>query len=916
MWDALRACVGRMRVDGFGEWLYLSPASATVVGFVLPTLQAEPALWRSRIYPDDWTSGVEPALPTLRSGQPVTLTYRFRHGNGTWRWLRQTFVPVEPGVDAVVTQDLGEVQAFPQGLTGIGSWAHTIVEAAAEGLLVIDAGSTVVYANPAAQELWQADLTGKVWGMPLASAEVELVLPGRIRYADMRVSPIVWGDRPANLITLRDITDRRRVERDLQARVQREQASLQVTQAIRSSFNLKEIFDTATAEIGRLLGVDIVHVTQYLPQAQRWQHVSEYRATAHLPSFLDAVIPNPNNPIAAELVQGHTVNIADMATVTDPLHAHLGPLGGAWLVVPLEVEGRIWGGLSCRYYGQAHAWQLDEVDLVNRLADQLAIAIQQAELYGRVQRELAHSRAIAQTLQDQEALFRGIVENAGEIIFVLTAEGKFAYVSPSWQAVVGHPSQMVIGRHFAEFVHPDDLSMCTNAFAQLQQQEQTSLKVGPYRVQQQDGSYRWHESRVSSVLDDRGHLVRAVGVARDVEDQQRYAQTLQAAKEAAEASSRAKSNFLAVMSHELRTPMNAVLGFAQLLLATPLTAEQQEYVTAIVDGGKLLVEVISDVLDLSRAEANRLELAAEPFHLGNAVADVVRLLQPRAIAKNLRLSHWIDPHLPPQAIGDITRFQQILMNLLGNALKFTETGEVTVRVEGDRLRDDLWEFRIAVRDTGIGIARDRQAELFEPFYQGDSSITRRFGGSGLGLAICRRLCEKMQGSITVESEEGKGSTFQVRLQLPVGVPTTPVHPPQIPTWQAQASSLRILVAEDNLTNQRLISLVLKRLGHTAHLVSDGAEAVLAWQQQPYDLILMDVRMPNVDGLTATRQIRCQQQRQPWIVGLSGDALTETREAALAAGMDDYLIKPLDIRKLEAVLQRVAIGEAPHCTQQR
>ncbi|HAN44933.1 MAG TPA: hypothetical protein DCQ32_00045 [Cyanobacteria bacterium UBA8156] len=590
IWDAIRACVGRMRVDGqgFGEWLDLSPVCTTVVGFESRSLQAEPSLWRSRIHLDDWQNRVEPTLPALRSGQSVTLTYRFRHGNGTWRWLQQTFVPTGSGVYAVVTQDVGEVRPGAQ-------WAQAIVEAAADGLLVIDAGGTVVYANPAAQELWQESLTGKIWGMPLASAEVELVLPGRIRPADMRVSPIVWGDRPANLITLQDITDRHRIEQDLQARVQREQASLQVTQAIRSSLNLTQIFDTATAEIGRLLGVDIVHVTQYLPQAQRWQHVSEYRAATHLPSFLDAVIPNPNNPIAAQLIQGRTVNIADMAAVTDPSHAHLVPLGGSWLVVPLEVEGRIWGGLSCRYYGQAHAWQLDEVDLVNRLADQLAIAIQQAELYEQVQRELAHSRAIAQTLQEQEALFRGIVENAGEIIFMLNAEGQFSYVSPSWQKVVGNSPASVIGRHFAEFIHPDDLGICTAAFAQLRQQEQTGLKVGPYRVQQGDGSYRWHESSVSSVLDDRGHLVRAVGVARDIEDQQRYAQALQTAKEAAEATSRAKSNFLAVMSHELRTPMNAVLGFAQLLLATPLTPEQQEYVQAIVDGGKLLVEVISDV---------------------------------------------------------------------------------------------------------------------------------------------------------------------------------------------------------------------------------------------------------------------------------------------------------------------------------
>ncbi len=913
VWEAARVCVGQMRLgeQEFGEWLYLSPACTAVVGLAPEVWQTEPSLWRSHIHPEDWEAVVVPALPELRAGQAVTLAYRFQHGNGIWRWLQQTFSPVGVGVYAVVTQDIGEVQDLRHRLSCAEQQAQAMVEAVADGLLVIDAEGTVVYANPAAQEWWQEDLQGKPWGMPLTSGALERMGSGCIRYADVQVSPMVWGDRPAHLITLRDITDRRRIEQDLQARIQQEQASLQVTQAIRRSLNLQEIFDTATAEIGRLLGVDMVHVTRYLPAEDGWQHVSEYRANADLPSFLEAAIPNAANPIAAQLLQGHTVQIADTTAVTDPIHAPLAALGGAWLVVPLTVDGRLWGGLSCRCCRRPHVWQRTEVDLVHRLADPLAIAIQQAELYERVQRELAHSRAIAQSLQEKETLFRGIVENAGEVIFVLNREGRFTYVSPSWQTVVGHPPVAVLDRHFAEFVHPEDLEICTTAFTQLQQHEQTRLKVGPYRVQQHDGSYRWHESSVSSVLDAHGHLVQAIGVARDVEEQQQYAQALQAAKEAAEAASRAKSNFLAVMSHELRTPMNAVLGFAQLLQTTPLSPEQQEYVTAIVEGGNLLVEVIRDILDLSRAEADRLELVAEPFSLRNAVADVVRLLQPKAIDKNLQLSLEMAPHLPSQVLGDAARFQQILMNLLGNALKFTETGQVTVQVTGDRREDGRWEVQIAVQDTGIGIDRDRQAGLFEPFYQGDSSIVRRFGGSGLGLAICKRLCEKMQGSIAVESVLGQGSTFRVRLPLPEAPAATAGRSAKDLAWEPAAAPLRILVAEDNRTNQRLISLVLKRLGHTADLAEDGREVVLAWQRQPYDLILMDVRMPNVDGLTATRQIRNQPDRpQPWIVGFSGDALTETQEEAIAAGMDDYLIKPLDIGKLAMVLQQVAKGRAP------
>ncbi|NJK61066.1 MAG: PAS domain S-box protein [Oscillatoriales cyanobacterium SM2_1_8] len=850
----------------------------------------------------------------LQQGMPHTLTYRFQHRDGTWRWLQQTFSPLAEATHGVVVQGVDEVQSLRERLTLADRQAQILVEAAADSLVAIDEEGRVLYANPAAHALWQEDLTGKLWGVPLSSTEIELVLPGRIRYADMRVAPIVWHHRPAKLITLRDITDRRHVEERLQARIQREQASLQVTQAIRSSLNLPQIFATATQEIGRLLGVDIVHVTQYLPEQERWQHVAEYRGAPQLPSFLDAVIPAAGNPISAQLVQGRNVNIADMATVTDPLHAHLIPLGGAWLVVPLEVEGKLWGGLSCRYYGQAHAWQIDEVDLVKRLADQLAIAIHQAELYDRVQRELANTKAMGRTLREQESLFRGIVENASEIVFMLNPKGEFSYVSPSWRTLLGHDPRDVLGRHFDQFVHPDDLSICTDAFAQLQRQEHTGLKVGPYRVKHRDSSYRWHESSVSSKFDDQAQLLQAVGVARDVEEQRSFAQSLEQARAAAEAASRAKSEFLAVMSHELRTPMNAVLGFAQLLQATSLTPEQEESVTAILDGGQLLLEVINDILDLSRAEADRLPLEAAPFAMGEAIADIVRLLQPQHQHKKLTLSYHIAPNLPEAVVGDITRFKQIVVNLLGNALKFTEAGAVTIRLEGDLLSQDLWEFHLAVQDTGIGIAPDRQVDLFEPFAQGDSSISRRFGGSGLGLAICKRLCEKMQGSISVESTLGEGATFHVRLRLPVAPhPVAPAITSTSP-WQSLTFSLRILVAEDNLTNQRLISLVLKRLGAQADMVSDGEAAVLAWQQQPYDLILMDVRMPNVDGLTATREIRRQTGAgglRPWIVGLSGDALAEAQAAALAAGMDEYLIKPLDIRKLEAVLQRVATHTPPN-----
>jgi len=369
-----------------------------------------------------------------------------------------------------------------------------------------------------------------------------------------------------------------------------------------------------------------------------------------------------------------------------------------------------------------------------------------------------------------------------------------------------------------------------------------------------------------------------------------------------EESLRAKGEFLAVISHEIRTPMNGVLGMAQLLLMTQLTEEQQGYAETIRSSGEILLALINDILDLSKMESGKVTLDARPVDVRAVVNEVTQLLSGQAQEKKLALRSDVAPEVPAWFRGDATRIKQIFLNLVGNAIKFTHKG--SVRVEVVTMDNGGW-LECRVKDTGIGIPPDRVGRLFEKFSQVDSSITRRYGGTGLGLAICKRLVEGMGGSITVESKHYQGTTFTFRIpaipsEAPREVRSAPRPGPR-PVMQA-----RILLVEDNPVNQMLAMSMLQKLGASADLAKDGAEAVEKATVGAYDLILMDLQMPRMDGLTATRAIRATGGiRQPRIVALTANAMDSDREACLQAGMDDFLSKPFQASELQEKLDAVA-----------
>lgn len=521
------------------------------------------------------------------------------------------------------------------------------------------------------------------------------------------------------------------------------------------------------------------------------------------------------------------------------------------------------------------------------------------------------SYAFARATQDLtrgEDLSRTIIERAATGIIHVSARGRVIAANPALGKMLGIKPDALRGRPLEQLLHPTDRGRDITAEQELTRLQRTDYQ-SDRRLLREDGGVIWARMSVSALPGSGGRVERVVMV-EDVTASKNAERALRTARLEAERASRAKGEFLATMSHEIRTPMNAILGSAELLTDTIMSEQQAQYLDAIRTGGEQLLSLIDDVLDFSKIEAGRVEIENVVLDLRSLIGKVQGLFTSQARRKRIELKCTVDPDLPAQVRGDATRLQQILSNLVGNAIKFTEGGIVFIRVHNIEQKEaDRASVLFEVSDTGVGMGEDTLQRLFRPFTQADGSTTRRYGGTGLGLSIVKQLVELMGGETGAESMPAVGSTFwaQIPFEVYLGGEEMPVNVVRRREPTARLAGLRVLVAEDHPMNQLVIARILETLGCDADLVGDGIQAVKVAEKHEYAAILMDIHMPGMDGIEAAKMI-CDNAvgRTPYIVGVSASALKEDQDRCLAAGMEAFLTKPVRREALQqALLEAIA-----------
>jgi PAS domain S-box-containing protein len=597
-------------------------------------------------------------------------------------------------------------------------------------------------------------------------------------------------------------------------------------------------------------------------------------------------------------------------------------MGSTRFVLAPEERERIWGYHRARLKGEPAPTSYD-FQALKKSGERLLVNNRSFPVVWNGRRavcttlfDLTEQKSIEDSLAEQRHLLESLLATTEEGFWFVNTNGRTTDLNPAMCRILGRDRDEVIGKSIFEFVDEENDSIFREQIERRKQGVRGAYEISLLRP---DGTNIPCINNATPLYTPSGERVGSVGIWTDISAMKDVQQRLETEMAKAQAANIAKSEFLAVSSHELRTPMNGILGMAGLLRGTQLTDEQRRRLDVIEQSGETLLSVLNDILDISKIEAGHVVLETRRFDLPDLIDGVRTLLQPRAEENGLTLSSDIGDSVPDAILADPTRLRQVLINLIGNAIKFTETGRIDVEVTNESPADAEAEnvlLRFEVRDTGIGIEPDEQRRIFEKFTQADSSTTRKFGGTGLGLAICQDLGSLLGGEIGVESEPGVGSTFWFTVDCKragkeassdAATASSDHHPLDNRPGQRLDRPLEILVAEDNAVNQIVAVEYIESAGHTSEVAETGRAAVEAAESKRFDLILMDFQMPEMDGFDATRLIRKRETEKGLapvrIVAVTANAFREDREACLRAGMNDFLSKPYTVEQFRDMLEK-------------
>lgn len=843
---------------------------------------------------------------------------RMVRGDGSNFWARLQAAPAEGNEYWITLTDITKRKLAEEKLKSSEESFKTVVMSANDGIILRDQSGNILVWNHIAEKVFGVSAneagewlsTSHAWKMykedgtllpddqcppilTLASGKPCLNTVIRVERAadgyswiNINTNPIFkdGGERPSAVaVTFSDITERRQAGMVLEARLRISDYAF--THSL-DELLIKVLDEAEAITVSQIGFFHFIEADQKTLSLQAW-------SSNTLSTFCSAEVINQHYPLDSAGVWADCVREKKPLIHNDYeslLNRKGMPAGHVpvqrELVVPIFRSNLIVAVLGVG--NKKSDYTVHEMETVQHLAN--------------LAWDIINDKRAENALRVSREQFKAYIDNSFDVIFALNGEGVFQFVSRAWERHFGYSFKDLLGKKFDFIVHPDDITSCLKYIAQMLREGHGKTSP-PFRVKRADGSWRWFIVNISRYLDVNKEW-QLIGVAHDITESKDVEQELLQAKESAEAANRAKSDFLAIMSHEIRTPLSAMLGNVELMEGTPLTLQQQEYLKDSKSAAEILLNIINDVLDFSKIEAGKLELCNQTFSVSSMGKQLVRLYSASAGQKGLDLTLSLGDDLPEYVSGDQQRLRQIIANLLSNAIKFTQHGKISLEIDREQTRSALSPeeaiLRVVVRDTGIGIAPDKQGHIFETFTQVENFNTRNISGTGLGLPICRRLLFLMGGSITVSSTLGKGSTFTVVLPVKKVQPQPQIEP-QIEPQQVQVHPIKVLLADDDEMGRGVAQKLLQRRGYEVTAVGNGAELLEKLQMEEFGIVLTDISMPDMEGTQVARIIRSGERagidpKIP-IIAMTAHAFSDDRKRFMNAGINGYVAKPVNLEEL-------------------